>query len=482
MITSRLEIELKRKIFKASYFEFFKWAFTILLPTEKYEDSFHVKLLCDTYQKEIERIIRREEKDKDIIANIPPRATKSLITSVILNAWIWILDPTMTFIGISFDDDLALKNAQDCKDLIKSDEYQELFGDIFQIRSDIDSKSFFQNDKGGFRLSKTTGSNITGHKGVVIVVDDPQNPKTAEQEIERKKVITYYTNALFNRLTPLSLGIRIIIMQRLHEEDLTGYLLKNNPNDYTHICLPAELSSEVKPIECVAEYRDGLLDPRRLSKKLLMILKSVLGTRGYAGQYGQTPAPEDGNIIKKEWFKIVTPQSQTRDPESEPICFIIDGAYTDKTANDPSAILACYKSNVENKLKILDVVEVWLEFPALCRFIVTYVNKFHLTNQSRIFIEPKASGKSVAQQLRSITNLNIIETVAPDTSKVTRAYAITPRLEGGRVDLVEGPYVNNFLTQCVTFPNAAHDDMVDDLIMAVEELIPANNNPDYIFM
>ena len=142
MVDYELEKDLKRSIFTESYFEFFKWAFGILFPNEKYEDTFHVEYLCNLYQKEIERIIRKEEKDKDIIVNIPPRATKSLITSVCLNAWTWILPEgvTIPFISVSFDVELTLLNSQYCKDLIKSDEYQELFGDIFQIRNDVDAE------------------------------------------------------------------------------------------------------------------------------------------------------------------------------------------------------------------------------------------------------------------------------------------------------------------------------------------------------
>ena len=251
------------------------------------------------------RIIRKEEKTKDIIVNIPPRASKSLITSVFLLPWMWINDPSLPMISVSFDEDLSLLNAQYSKDIMNNPEFQELFGDCFQIRKDQNSKGFFMNDKGGFRLSKTTGSNITGHKGVVIVVDDPQNPKTAESAVNRQAVIDYYTRALYNRLTPINLGVRIIIMQRLHEEDLTGYLLKNNPDDYLHICLPATESHLINPPEYSKYYKDGLLDPIRLSAKTLLSFRKTLGERGYSGQYDQSPAPLEGGIWKREWYYTV---------------------------------------------------------------------------------------------------------------------------------------------------------------------------------
>lgn len=478
LIDYNLEIVVKRELFKRSYYEFFKWSFGILFPNEKYEDNFHVKYLCDLYQAEIERIIRKEGKDKDIIVNIPPRTSKSLITSVSLLAWMWIKDPTLPMITVSFDQELSLVNAQLSRDLIKCDEYQAMFPEIV-IRRDIDAKSLFQNTAGGFRMSKTTGENITGHKGVVIVVDDPQNPLTAESEIERKKVITYYTRSLYNRLTPINLGVRIVIMQRLHEDDLTGYLLKTDPESYTHICLPAEISKLVKPLSLGLQYKDGLLDPIRLGKFILIKFKKVLGTRGYSGQYEQTPTPEEGGILKKDWFDIVEPGSLTRDTINEPVMFLLDTAYTKNTENDPSAKFVCFKKG--NFLYVLDVEEVWLEFPDLIRDILSYVHKYQYNNQSKIIIEPKASGKDIVSQLRDISKLNVIESVNPTIDKISRANAVAPTIEARRVKLVRGAYIENFLTQVGGFPNASHDDMVDCLVMAVNELL-IDDNPAFGFI
>lgn len=474
-----LELELKRLIFTESYYEFFRWSFGVLFPNEKYEDTFHIKYLCDLYQVEIERIIRKEERTTDLIVNIPPRTSKSLITSVSLLAWMWIKQPSLPMISISFDEDLSLLNAQYSKDIIKSDEYQELFGHLYQIRSDADSKSYFMNDKGGFRLSKTTGSNITGHKGIVIVVDDPQNPKTSESELSRTAVIQYYTRALYNRLTPINLGIRIIIMQRLHESDLTGFLLEQNPEQYRHICLPAEVSDIVKPIELKEKYTNGLLDPTRLSAMILSGFRKTLGLRGYTGQYEQRPSPDEGGIIKRTWFDILLPEMILRKVEQSPIHFFIDSAYTAKTENDPTGILTCFVQ--DNFLYVLDFTEKWLEFPELCKNIIIHTNGYQYTHLSKIFIEPKASGKSIVQQLRSVTSLNVIEAENPEKDKVTRAHSIAPTLESRRVRLIQGPYVEHFLDLLGSFPSGNHDEAVDTLVMAVRELL-IDNSPDFMFV
>lgn len=163
------EKELKKIILKQSYYHFFKWSFNILFPNEKYEDAFHVKYLCDQLQEEIFRIVRKEEKGHDLVINIPPRSSKSLIVSVCWFAWAILHEKSLSMIAVSFDDSLSLLNAQYCKDLIKSDEYQELFGDEIKIRKDQDSKELFMTTSGAMRKSLSTGSNITGHKGMLIV-------------------------------------------------------------------------------------------------------------------------------------------------------------------------------------------------------------------------------------------------------------------------------------------------------------------------
>lgn len=478
MLDYKLELELKREIFKKSYYEFFKWAFNVLEPQTRYEDTFHIKYLCDLLQSEIERIRKRVAKGKDIIINVPPRTSKSKILSQALLAWVWIESPQMKMIAVSYSDKLTLSNAQYCKDIIKSDQYQELFGDLFQIRRDIDSKERFANDKGGERISTTVGGTITGFGAEIICVDDPQDPATAEQEVERERVIKYWIETLYNRLTPLNLGIRFLLQQRLHEADLSGHLLKEQPENFIHICLPAEESKDVKPIILHQFYRQGLLDPIRLSKIELDKLRK-LGSRYFAGQYMQIPSPAEGNIIKKEWFDIVEPTSMAREPVNEPIHFFVDSAYTADTENDPTVIMPCFVR--DNFLYVLDISEEWLEFPQLCAHIINYTKKFQVSDNSKIFIEPKASGKSIVQQLRFSTKLNVIEVVAPDKDKVTRAHAITPRLEGRRVKLVNGSYVTDYLDQLGAFPNGLHDDKVDVTVMAVNELL-VKDNPDVLWM
>lgn len=474
---SNIELDLERTVYRQSYFEFFKFAFGILYPNEPYEDNFHVKYLCDLLQEEVFRIKRREAKTTDLVVNIPPRSSKTLIFSVVFPAWCWLHIPTASFICVSYDEELALLNAQYCRDIIASEEYQKLFSSIYKLRSDSNAKGLFMNSKGGFRLSKTTGNNITGHKGLFIIIDDPQNPTTAASQLERVKSANYYDKSLFNRLTPITLGVRITIMQRLHVEDLTGHLLNAKKEiPHRHICLPAQITDKskhsVKPPELAQCYQDGLLDPRRLPKAVLKDFTTALGTSDFTGQYLQDPVDEKGGMIQRNWFKIIHPTEVLRDPKREFVDFYIDSAYTAKTANDPTAILACFRQGTY--LYIVNVVTVKMIFPDLISFIPKYVNQMGYSQGSRIIIEPKASGLSIAQQLQTMTQLNVILGPTPKDDKVTRLASCTPKIEAGNVILISGPYITSYLDELVAFPLSPNDDQVDVTSAAITHKLNKN--------
>lgn len=474
---SSIELDLERNVYKESYFEFFKFAFGVLYPNEPYEDNFHVKYLCDILQAEVFRIKRREAKTTDLVVNIPPRSSKTLIFSVVFPAWCWLHIPTATFICVSYDEELALLNAQYCRDIIASEEYQLLFSHIYKLRPDTNAKGLFMNNKGGFRLSKTTGNNITGHKGLFIIIDDPQNPTTAASELERKKSTNYYDKSLYNRLTPITLGCRITIMQRLHVEDLTGHLLNTKKEiPHRHICLPAQINEKnikaVKPAELAQHYTNGLLDPRRLPESVLKDFTITLGTSDYTGQYLQDPVDEKGGMVQRSWFKIIHANEVLRDPRREFIDFYIDSAYTIKTQNDPTAILVCFRQGTY--LYIINVVTVRMIFPDLCAFIPKFAYQMGYTQGSRIIVEPKASGLSIVQQLQTIPGLNVIKGETPKDDKLTRFASCTPKMEAGNVVLISGPYITPYLDELVAFPLSPHDDMVDVTSAAITHKLNKN--------
>ena len=482
-VDKELEIELLKEVYKRSYYEFFKDAFALLHPGEPYDDNWHIEYLCNRLQQELFRIRARKKRQRDIIVNMPFRSSKSLIVTVIYPAWVWSQDPQVKFICTSFSDPLSLEHASRSRTLIMSEWYQTLYGDKVILRSDENTKSFFSTDRYGFRKSVGTGGQITGSGSDIIIIDDPQNPKKASSEVERQNTIDFYDFTLFSRLNQPDIGVRIIVMQRLHEEDLSGHLIETRPDDHEHICFPAELTPKtreyVSPESVLKHYRDGLFWHTRFSKKQLIAYGAALGSVQYAGQLQQLPAPEEGNIIKRDWFEIVPAHTVERDEYKHPIKFYLDTAETEKQEGDATGICACFKK--DNRLYITNVIEVRKEFHQLIKYIPVFAKANMYTGGSQIKVEPKSSGKSIVSQLRTETQLNISELPAPTDDKLTRATAVTPIIESGRVILIQGAYLPNFMAQLTSFPNAKHDDMFDAFIHAVTDQL-AGGDFDFAFV
>ncbi len=317
----------------------------------------------------------------------------------------------------------------------------------------------------GMRRATSVGGTVTGQGGDFLIVDDPLSPQMANSATERENANEWYRTTFYSRLNSPKIGVRIIIMQRVHEDDLSGFLLDRETRlNYNHICIPATIDGEVKPKKLENFYdKNGLFWEERFGQDVLDDYKKALGSYGYAGQLMQTPTPLDSGMIRQEWFKI------DRYREDGVVNFVIDPAYTANQKNDPSALLAyIYK---DNKWQIVDCTNVYKEFPDLVKFIPQWVTKNGYTNKSRIFVEPKASGKSIVQTLIRETGLNVREDKPPTKDKVARVADISATLESGRVGLLQGKWNSEFLDQLTKFPSAKHDDMVDCLVMAVNKEI-----------
>lgn len=307
-----------------------------------------------------------------------------------------------------------------------------------------------------------------------IINDDPLNPSQAASEVQRDTA-NEHTKTLATRKVDKENTPTITIMQRLHDNDVTGYLLKKKGEKIKHICLPAELSDKVRPLEVREKYVNGLLDPVRLSNSVLEEQKTDLGSRGYACQFSQATSAEEGNIVKKEWFKTIHPTDFKLLRRNEPIIFFGDTAYKEKSnknksdeqqKNDPSGFIGT--CNIGNNLYITCSTRVFKKFPELVKFIPEWVKANGYTDDSTIRIEPKASGISVVDQLKDITKLNVTYTLSPTDSKETRLNASSPKIECGRVILVEGGWNDDFIDEICGFPARNHDEMVDLICYAID--------------
>ena len=468
-----LKFALEKKLCEMSFYEFFKAAWVVVEPAVPLSTNWHHKYICDLLQEECERVIAQKPKTKDVIINVPFRSTKSLIVTVMFPVWAWIKSPKLRFITSSYSATLSIELATKSRDIIFSDWFKRRWGDVFHIKKDQNLKERYENNFVGMRRATSVGGTVTGQGADFLIVDDPLSPQMANSATERENANEWYRTTFYSRLNQPDIGVRIIIMQRVHEDDLTGFLLgKETRLKYRHICIPAKSGDgNIKPayLEKFYEKDTQLFWKDRFSQKILDDYKSALGSYGYAGQLQQTPTPLDSGMIHKDWFKI-----DRYRVEDSVVNFVIDPAYTADQKNDPSALLAyTYK---ENRWQIVDCVNVYKEFPDLVKFIQQWVQKNGYTNRSRIYVEPKASGKSIVQTLVRETGLNVKEDKPPTKDKVARVSDVSASLESGRVSLLNGDWNDEFLDQLAKFPAAKHDDMVDCLVMAVNKEIWSNGS------
>jgi hypothetical protein len=396
------ETKRKREL-ESSFYEFVKEAFEVLHPGQKINDNWHIKVLCERLEREVRRIVARQPRERHLIINIPPRSLKSIITTICLPAWAWVISPRLKFIGSSYSDTLSIEHNVLTRRLVESDWFKFYWGDTVKLAPDQNTKSKFENTEQGFRSCTSTGGTITGTGGDIIIIDDPINPKKAASEVERKNANDFFDQTLSTRLNEPELGVFIVIMQRLHEEDLTGHLLKKNPDYYEHLCIPAEVSQktikDIKPPELLEYYKEGLFFQARFTRQVLENYKSSLGSFGYANQFGQKPADEAGGTIKKAWFKKISFKEfqESIAGKSFQQDIFLDTGYTDNKKNDPTAFMAAVYC--DKKLYILESIPQHLEFPELITFTPKFVSRNALKPSPAIRIEPKASGKSTKQTL-----------------------------------------------------------------------------------
>lgn len=461
---------------RKSFFYFVRTFWDVIIKEEPVY-NWHIPYICEELQKLAVSIKNREPKPYDIIINIPPGTTKSTIVTIMFPAWLWIIDPTIQIITNSYSGTLSVEHAMKSKDIIQSDKFRALFPDI-EIRRDKSGKQHYANTQGGFRYASSTGATITGFHAHVIINDDPVNPKQADSEPLRMAA-NEHTKTLSSRKVNKENTPVITVMQRLHVEDVTGFQLKNKGERIRHICLPAELSDNVKPTEVREKYIDGLLDPVRLNRTVLQEARIDLGSMQYAGQYEQTPVAEGGNIVKKDWFRMISYADFVALRFREPMHFYLDTAYNEKkrTDNDPSGIIAACR--IKNNIYIFDAQKVYKEMPDLLRFLPEYASAHEYSSESKLHIEPKANGESVVQMLEEYSNMNVTRTPCPVDSKIVRLKAVSPRIECGRVYLVEGSWNEEFFTEVCGFPNQPHDELVDILGYAINDLLNDDDNIDY---
>ena len=397
---------------------------------------------------------------KRLIINVPPRSLKSICASVAFPAFVLGQDPTRRVICVSYSEALTRKHANDCRALMRSGLYARVFPRT-RISASKDTELEMMTTARGFRLATSVGGTLTGRGGNLVIIDDPLKPQDAQSESARDSLWQWYTNTLLSRLDNKAEDAIVLVMQRLHLDDLAGRLLELGR--WHHLDLPAIAErDELIPLGPSREHfrRDGdLLHPEREPQWVLDEIKRGMGSLEFSAQYQQRPIPLGGNLVKWPWFK-----THDRAPSPVPGDRIIVSWDTAMTARELSDYSACVILLVrDGTAYVVDVVRDRLEYPELRRKVVEVHRRWGgLLGNYALLIENKGSGMSLVQDLKR-DNIHAIA-VDPEGDKVMRMNAQTARIEAGAVSLPSrAPWLDEFKREIMAFPDGRYDDQVDAL-------------------
>lgn len=403
---------------------------------------------------------------------VPPQHGKSEIVSRKFPAWALGRNPKTRLVGCSYSADLAQQFSRTIQRTIDSDEYREVFPGTYLNSSNVSTdarKGWLRNvdifetvGHGGFYKAVGVGGSLTGTPVDIGIIDDPvKDALEANSETYRNRVWEWYTDVFLTRLHNNSK--QILIQTRWHADDLAGRLLDREGDTWTVVSIPA-IREDKLMADDPREVGEALWEERHSLVRLREIEKR--SPRTFAALYQQRPTIEGGNIVKSDWFRRVSQYDFDHIHGNEPMVFFIDTAYTDKSDNDPTGIIATCK--IGNDIYVAHGEKVLMRFPDLLRFLPIYVKEHGYTQASSVRIEPKANGLSVIDQLRATTGLNVVATPSPHDSKETRLNAASPTIESGRVVLVDGAWTEQFIDEVCGFPSKPHDEYVDVLCYAID--------------
>ncbi len=434
----------------------------------KFIASWAIEAVCE----HLEAVARGQIKR--LLINIPPRHSKSLTAAVFFPAWAWITHPEISFLTASYSHDLSKRDSQRCRTVIRSPWYQQYYGDCFSIVDDQDEKTRFKNDKGGQRIATSVGGIGTGDGGDIIIVDDPHKADEVWSDTKRQSVLDWWDTTLSTRLNDPANGAYILIMQRLHVNDLAGHVLEKG--GWEHLCLPARYEPERK---CATSI--GWTDPRTIDGSLLLPerfpepevarLEESLGSIGAAGQLQQRPVARGGNLVKEDWFRVYDeiPRSTI-----SRIVQSVDSGLKDGPKNSRSVCVT--GADTPHGVYILDVWADRVDFPGLESAIVACSDKW---NPDEILIEDKASGIPLIQRLKRERKdfTTPIRAIEPVGDKFTRMMSVTPQIEAGFVFLPRSAsWLQDFINEITAFPNHPLKDLADALSQLLRYLHNGNRS------
>jgi len=498
--------DLDRADAEDSLAEFIRQSWHVIEPGQLYTHGWHVDFICE----HLEAITDGVEIDGDfynrVLINVPPGTMKSLILNVFWPSWEWGPRnmPHLRYVCAAHKvENLSARDSRRMRQLITSEWYQARWGDRVSLAKDQNEKLNFVNSAQGFRIA-TSITSLTGIRGDRVLIDDPHSVDSASSETQRDSEVTTFLEAIPSRLNnPISSAI-VVIMQRVHESDVSGEIL-NEGLPYVHLCIPWEYDSARRCVTPVWE------DPRSEDGEQAWLERfpeaDLSGFRSrpvmWSGQYQQAPEPRGGNIFRREYWE---PWTQKTYPRFDFVLASLDSAFTKNEANDPSALTVwgTYRCPKTGEPRVM-LVMAWRKFLeirgkrierlpgettpeyvsrtqsdwGLIEWTAHTCRKFKV---EKLLVEAKASGLSVIQEMGKLYHGEgwATEPVTPAGDKVNRAHAVVgsfaeglvsaPAIEDENGALAWRPWVQLVVDEAAVFPMGARKDLTDSTTQALRWL------------
>jgi predicted phage terminase large subunit-like protein len=447
-------------ICRGDFYTFMHRSFLELNPDSSFSHNWHNELIASKLESCFDGRITR------LIINLPPRSLKSHAASVCFPAYVLGHKPSAQVICASYGQQLADKHSLDCRTLMNSEFFRRVFGVRLSPRKQ--SVQEFLTTANGSRLATSVGGVLTGRGADFIIIDDPLKPDEAVSQTQRQAVNGWFDHTLYSRLNDKRTGCIIIIMQRLHEDDLVGHVIEQE--EWEQVRLPGIAEEDethqilsLGRTRTVRRRAGEALHPEREPLEVLEKLRQTVGEYNFAGQYQQEPAPRGGGMIKAEWFRSYKPGEQPARFD----CIVQSWDTANKTAelNDYSVCTTWAQKN--RRIYLLDVLRRRMEYPDLKRAVRQHADLFHPTN---ILIEDKASGTQLIQELIR-DGVYGVTRYDPNMDKVMRLNSITNTVENGFVYLpTESHWRAAYVQELTTFPSGKYDDQADSTSQALDWL------------
>lgn len=439
---------------------FFREAWPVLEPNAPLVWNWHLDALCEHLEA-----ISRGQINR-LLANVPPGTSKSMAVSVMWQAWEWTQPHlrSMRYLATAFNDGPVKRDTRKCRDLILSEWYRTLWPEVKLVRA---GETSFANANTGTREGLAFGS-LTSQRGNRLIIDDPHSTETAESPTERARTTRRFREGALNRLNDQQRDAIVVIMQRLHEQDVSGTILSLGM-DYVHLCLPMEFERERRCVTRIGfkdprENEGDLLDPVRFPRAEVEALKVEMGAYAYAGQYQQRPAPREGGLFKPDQILTIDaiPAGNIQWVRGWDLASTTDG--------DWSAGLKLGKLP-DGRFVIADVRRLRVGPDQRDAAIVNTASADGRPVRISLPQDPGQAGKTQVLYLtRSLAGYRVSS--SPESGdKITRAEPFAAQVNVGNVMMLRGEWNEAFIDELRVFPNGTHDDQVDAASRAFMELL-----------